>query len=149
MKIAFIGHHDTVITSELREKIRNTLLAQIRKKAVCYFGGYGSFDLACAQTVHQLKTERIEIRSVFVTPYLTESYQERLKFIQESPLYDEIMYPPLECVPPRYAIIRRNEYVVDTCDLLIAHVDHSWGGAYRTLQYALRRKKPVFNLANS
>ncbi len=148
MKIAFIGHRDVEITPALLTEIANTLDEQITENAECYFGGYGSFDFACAKTVRQIKKERVAIRSIFVTPYLTESYQERLKTVKNSPLYDEISYPPLERVPPRYAIIRRNEYMVDICDLLIAYIRHDFGGAYKTLSYAKRKNKKIINLAN-
>ena len=37
--------------------------------------------------------------------------------------------------------------MVDHADLILAFVDHAWGGAYRTLSYAKKRQKPVLNLS--
>ena len=37
--------------------------------------------------------------------------------------------------------------MVDNCDLLIAYVKYSWGGARKTLDYAIRKKKPYINFA--
>ena len=45
------------------------------------------------------------------------------------------------------AIIKRNEWMVENCDLLIAYVKYSWGGARKTLDYAIRKKKPYINFA--
>ena len=46
----------------------------------------------------------------------------------------------------RYAISKRNQWMVDKSDLVIAHVDHDWGGAAKTLEYAIRKKKSYINL---
>ncbi|MEG1529959.1 MAG: hypothetical protein RR405_06335, partial [Clostridia bacterium] len=74
-----------------------------------------------------------------MTPYIAEGYQTRLKWIIESKLYDEIIYPELEEVPYKFAISKRNEWMVDNADLVIAFVNHHFGGAYSTLQYAKRK----------
>lgn len=58
--------------------------------------------------------------------------------------YDETVYPPLESVPKRFAISRRNEWMVRESDIVVAYVTHSWGGAAKTLEYARRKKKQIF-----
>ena len=63
-------------------------------------------------------------------------------------LYDEIVYPELESVPWKFAISKRNEWMVEQADIVIAFVDHDWGGAATTLQYAKRKKKTIINLAD-
>ncbi len=63
-------------------------------------------------------------------------------------LYDETIYPELEKVPYRFAISKRNEWMVDNSDLVIAFVSHSWGGAATTYRYAIRKKKQIINLAD-
>ena len=57
--------------------------------------------------------------------------------------FDNIVYPPLETVPYRYAIIRRNEWMIDQADIVIDPVRYSWGGAARSLEYAKRKKKEI------
>ena len=47
---------------------------------------------------------------------------------------------PLETVPPKFAIVRRNAWMIDKSDLLIACVKYSWGGAAKTLEYAKRKR---------
>ena len=54
----------------------------------------------------------------------------------------------LENVPPKYAIIRRNEWMVDKADLLLAYITYGWGGAARTYRYAKRKGIPIVNLAD-
>ena len=55
--------------------------------------------------------------------------------------YDESLYPPLENVPKRYAISKRNEFMVDNADIVIAYVVFGFGGASKTLRYAEKKRK--------
>ena len=57
--------------------------------------------------------------------------------------YDETLYPRLESVPRRFAISRRNEWMVQESDAVVAYVTHGWGGAAKTLEHARRKKKNV------
>lgn len=38
--------------------------------------------------------------------------------------YDSTTYPPLENVPPRCAVVRRNEWIVRKSDVVISGVTH-------------------------
>ena len=62
-------------------------------------------------------------------------------------LYDSTVYPPLENIPQKFAISKRNEWMINQADLIIAYVSHTYGGAYRSLEYARRKKKSIINLA--
>ena len=143
MTIAFTGHalissHDTV-KEVVKEQMRNNIP---RGEAVlCYLGGYGDFDEICAQACGELKKEGAKIEAVFVTPYITLSQQEKIKEMQKNGFYDQSIYPPLENVPPRFAISKRNEWMMENADLVIAYVGRHYGGAYRSLQVAKRRNK--------
>ena len=48
---------------------------------------------------------------------------------------------------PKSAIQNRNRSMVDRSDLVVCYVDHQSGGAFQTMQYALKRGKKVINLA--
>ena len=67
--------------------------------------------------------------------------------IMSSGLYDVSIYPPLENVPLRYAISRRNEWMVNEADLVIAYIKNTYGGAYKSFLYAKKKGKTVINLA--
>lgn len=45
--------------------------------------------------------------------------------------------------PPKYKIIKSNQFMVNKCTYLICYVKYTWGGAYKTLEYA-KRKKHIF-----
>ena len=60
--------------------------------------------------------------------------------------YDDTVYPPIENVPLRFAIIKRNEWMVEQSDAVISYVDFEAGGAARTLKYAKRKHKKIIDL---
>ncbi|MGM9642270.1 MAG: hypothetical protein ACI3XI_03575 [Eubacteriales bacterium] len=147
MIITFAGHSKTNISSELRERIYTVLKENISTEHVTFYcGGYGAFDLACAHIVKAIKEGFPNTDSVFVTPYMDSS---KLNEIKNSGLYDSILYPGLEHVPYRYAISKRNEFMVSKADLLICYVRSDFGGAYKTLMYAKQKKKRIIDLANN
>lgn len=107
---------------------------------------YGNFDNTCAFIIKNLKRYYNNIKSVYVTPYIIQSYANRLKDIANSELYDEIIYPGIENVPLKYAVCARNKYMIDSSDIVIAYVINNWGGAYRSLSYAKRKHKNIIYL---
>ena len=105
---------------------------------------YGDFDSLCLRTLRELKKEFQDIELIFITPYIDQNYS-KLEFAKYH--YDDVIFPPLECVPRKFAILKRNEWMVEEADLVIAYVMYSWGGAAKTLEYAKRKKVPIINIA--
>ena len=149
MIITFCGHSSLYGCGELSEKIEKTIIQNIDKEktTVFYCGGYGDFDNLCAKICRTVKAKQIDCEVVFVTPYITQSQQNKMKDMIGFGEYDSILYPPLENIPNRYAITKRNEWMINESDLVIAYVEHRFGGAYKTLEYARRKKKRIINLA--
>lgn len=80
---------------------------------------------------------------IFVTPYISEVYLKN-KYAGE---YDEVLYAEIENVPKKYAIVKRNQYMVRQSDFVIAYVTLKFGGAYEMLNYANKLGKKYINLA--
>lgn len=91
--------------------------------------------------VHDLKKIYPAVESVLVLPYPDRK--------ADSALYDSTVYPPLENVPKRFAVSKRNRWIVESADILVAFVEHDWGGAAKTLGYAKKKNLRVINLAAS
>ena len=151
MIITFVGHSSMMVDRNLSKEIREAILSNIKQDAsvTFYCGGYGDFDRHCATMCRQLKETIPSSEIIFVTPYIAPSYQKKLKHLIDTELYDTIIYPPIENTPPRFAITKRNEWMVSQADFIIAYVSHSYGGAYKTLSYAKRKQKAMINLAES
>jgi len=137
--ITFCGHsilyNSDIIKDRLTRELRS-LSEQGTYKF--YLGGYGDFDLLAANVLHELKSEYPELESILILPYPDRPV--------EASLYDGTIYPPLEKVPRRYAISRRNRWMVEMADMVIACVDHDWGGAAKTLEYAVKKGLRIINL---
>lgn len=88
-----------------------------------------------ASVLHDISADNPSIESILVLPYLDREV--------EDDLYDGTIYPPLETVPKRLAIIKRNEWMVDHADVIVAYVLHDWGGANAMLRYAIRKGKEI------
>ena len=115
MIVTFCGHREIANVGQVREWLNNVCIQLIDDGASEFFlGGYGAFDRL---------------------PYLDSALSREG--------YDETVYPPLESVPRRYAILRRNEWMVRRSDVIVAYVLHSWGGAAKTLDYARKKKKII------
>ena len=151
MIITFVGHGTLNISRELSAEIKKAIEDNIVDKThvTFYCGGYGDFDNHCARLCREIKKEIQNCEIIFVTPYITPSQQNKIKYLIDTKLYDDTIYPPLEDVLPRFAITKRNEWMIDKADLIIAFVNHEYGGAYKAIKYAQRKLKRIINLSNS
>ena len=136
MNITFCGHSQVENSRDVTDWlliITQKLIEQGGK--TFYLGGYGEFDSLAASVLREKKKLYPQIELILVLPYLHTS-----KEILE---YDDTIYPPLESVHPRYAISKRNQWMVDISDVVVAYVLHSWGGAATTMRYAKHKNKKL------
>ena len=143
--VTFCGHGKTTLSEEEEQRLIALLrsILSAHPDAIFYLGDYGAFDGTCNRILQRLQAEYPRLKRIFVTPYISPEYG-RLKTAKER--YDESIYPFEERVMPRYAIARRNEWMIDRADLVIANVRWNWGGAYHTLDYAKRHNKTIVNI---
>ena len=136
MTVTFCGHRELDDPGAIRSWLLETVDRLISEGANQFLlGGYGAFDALAASVVFQAKKKHPAVRSILVLPYLDRKV--------DAALYDSTLYPPLEAVPRRFAIVRRNEYMVAQSDVVVAYVLYSWGGAAATLRYAEKQQKRI------
>lgn len=136
MTVTFCGHSHVSDAAELNEwldKVLDQLIAEGSDRF--YLGGYGDFDRMAAEAVKAKKAEKTDIEMALVTAYLGRQ--------ADGESYDYMIYPTLKDVTQRSAIPKRNEWMVDSADVVVAYVTHEWGGAAKTLEYARRCGKRV------
>ena len=144
MIIGFCGHADFHSALGYEERMQDLLEKIVGdRKTDMYIGGYGNFDSFAYQCCAEYKKKHPKINIVYITPYLTESA------LKKGEKYDAVIYPELEGVPPRFAILERNKYIVERSDALIAFVNRNFGGAYKTYRYAKTKRKIIYNLAEN
>ena len=139
MTVTFCGHNDIYYDSDIEQKL-TTIVEELIVNGATEFlsGGYGAFDILSAKIIKNLQKKYPHIKSILVIPYLDRKY--------DTSMYDETIYPPLENTPPKFAISKRNQWMVQNSETLVAYVRYSWGGAAKTLLFAKQKKKHMINI---
>lgn len=145
----FAGHRE-VFLSSVNQDIDNALseLVQSEDDYMFYSGGMGDFDFMCEAAVRRLKKRcpHLNIRLNLVLPYMTNQINRDKDYYESR--FDNIIIPmDLMGVHYKAAIKKRNRWMVDQADKILAYVYRDFGGAFDTIKYALRTGKPVLNLA--
>ncbi len=109
-----------------------------------YLGGYGNFDNFAKDCAKKYQEKYPDTKVIFVTPYLTKWLSDRKDYFEKE--YDEILFPEIESVPPKFAVSKRNEWMVRVSDYVIGYVSRHFGGAYNMLLYAHKHNKPYTNI---
>ena len=139
------GHHDMVVNSDIEASLKNAIMDCINNNIYnFYIGGYRHFDLFCTQILYELKSKYPMIKTILVQSYLNK-YNCTKEFVKQ--YFDEILYPSLEKIIPKFAIVYRNKWMIDNSDYIIFYVKHSWGGASKMQDYAIRHNKKHINIA--
>ena len=137
MIVTFCGHRELHDAAEVERWLISCVETLLQNGATEFLlGGYGGFDRLAASVLHAMRQAYPAILSTLVLPYPDQK--------RDLSLYDGSVYPPLESVPRKYAIIHRNRWMVRQADALVAYVRYGWGGAAQTLDYARTKKKIVF-----
>ncbi len=113
-------------------------------------GGMGDFDGKCAGAVRAAKRTHpnLDIQLALVLPYMTNRLNTDKLYYEHC--YDTVIIPEeLAGVHYKAAIGRRNRWLVDCADWVIAFVYRDFGGAVKAVQYALQQGKKVINLAKN
>ncbi len=145
MATAFFGHRH-FNGAKYHDILFNMVLTLVDKhhEDKFLFGGYGQFDAFAAQTVYEVKKIRPHVKMTLVLPYCPGKIENFT--LWEG--YDDCIYPPIEEGPIKFAITRRNRWMVKNSDMIIAGVNCSYGGAYDAIKYAQRAHTLVVNLCD-
>ncbi|MBQ8746337.1 MAG: hypothetical protein IJZ08_00525 [Clostridia bacterium] len=142
MICTFFGHRDT--PDGVRDLLRDILVNLIEEGAeTFYLGNQGRFDDMALGILKKLKVVYPHIRYAVVLAYMPESTRGF------SAANTETVYPDgLENTPPRYAIDKRNRWMLAQADTVVTYVTHDIGGAAKYKRIAERKRKRVINLAD-
>ena len=147
-RVALFGHRDFDAHEKL-EKEFFPILNQLIQGKDCvefYIGRDGEFDVFAASLIKkfQKNTENTNTELILVLPYLKKDIEYYEKY------YNAIVLPEcIEKVHPKKAITRRNEWMIENCDMLICYAKHKNGGAYTVWKYAEKLRKRIINLATN
>ena len=109
-----------------------------------YMGRNGDFDISAASAIKRAKKAVGDHNSylILIQPYRMKDDHYYEKY------YDEVQYPVDFTTHPKAAITKRNRWMIENADLLIAFVEEGRkGGADTALKYAKKLEKEIINLA--
>ena len=132
----FIGHREADEQLLPRLELEIEKLIAVENVRYFYVGGYGGFDRIAASAVKHVKQKYPDITLMLVLPYHPADHPT------ETPNgFDGTYYPDgLENTPKRYAIMRTNKIMVDTCNYLVCYVNHGASNSRKLLEYAKQRE---------
>lgn len=138
----FFGHRlaPVDIEPQLQEVLAD--LVTNEKVDTFYVGTNGNFDFLVRRNLKRLKLLYPHIKYFAVLAYLPKEKSYSVDYD-----YSDTIYPEgIEKGPPRFAICRRNEWMLKRSDFVVTYVTHTSGGAVKYKERAEKRGKRVINL---
>ena len=137
LSVFFIGHRDA--PEALRLLLDKAVERHISEYGVTDFvvGHYGHFDTMAARSVREAKQRHPEVTLTLLIPYYPFRGLSEL-----SKDFDATFYPPgLENVPKPHAIVRANEYMIQTSSYLICYDRGQIGKTRDYVAFARKREQ--------
>ena len=148
--VALFGHRyidDPFKVEERLEEYIHKLLAE-HEYVDFLVGRNGDFDRYASSTVLRVRKRYRDDNSslVLVLPYPMAEYLNNEESFHDYYTDVEISHAASKA-HPKSAIQIRNREMVDRADLILCYIEHKEGGAWQTVQYAIKQEKTIINLA--
>ncbi|MBR1736707.1 MAG: hypothetical protein IJ736_06780 [Firmicutes bacterium] len=150
--VSFFGHRiitDLHYSKRQLEKIISNLI-QTKDYLEFLIGRNGDFDISAAAVI-RCCTEKLDLANTTLTlvlPYQTADLGKNEKYYLA--YYDEIeVCSASASAHYKAAFSIRNKYMIDRSDLVICCIEHTSGGAYKAVEYAISKNKPILNTASN
>ena len=143
MKVCtFFGHSECygLDAAALRSTIEDLIQQGVTEFVI---GSHGQFDgmvFSCLQNL----SKDYEISYSVALAYLP-THKEDYDIYHGHSFYPEGQ----EIGPAKFAIERRNRYLIDSADICLCYIDHTFGGAYKFARMAKNRGLQVINLGTA
>ncbi len=137
----FFGHREC--PEAVKTVLYSTLKTLVEQGVdTFYVGNQGQFDRNVRGALRKLQAEYPHIRYDVVLAYLPQKPDP-------SEDYTDTIYPEgLETVLPKFAIDKRNRWMIRQADLVVCYTPYTWGEAYKYVQQARKQGKNVIPLGN-
>ena len=134
----FFGHRDCPdgIKASLYEAIERLICDQ--RVDTFYVGTQGSFDRMAYGALAELRQRHSHIKVYRVLAYMPKP--------GDTDTADTIVPEGIENAHPRYAIVHRNNWMIDRSDYVVAYIIHPTGGAYQAVERAKKKGKIIITI---
>ena len=147
--VSFFGHREIDNAVQVERNLEDKITELIRTKEYVEFlvGREGEFDILAASVVKRVKMQMDygNCSLIWVLPYMKAEFRDNEKNYLE--YYDDVEVCEQSAKAHfKSAMQIRNRAMVDRSDLVICCIQHKSGGAYKTVQYAEKQDKNIFDL---
>ena len=138
----FFGHRE--VTHYIREKLTAIIENLITETGVIefYVGHQGQFDSMVYSVLKELKVKYPHIRYIVVLAYMPDEH------IKEVYGEDTLFPDDMESVPKKYAISKRNDWMIKHSDYAVCYVHKITGGAAKFREKAEKRGLQIIDVVN-
>ena len=138
----FFGHRE--VTHNIRPKLTAVIEKLITEDGVTdfYVGHQGQFDSMVYSVLKELKVKYPQIRYTVVLAYMPNEH------IKEIYGEDTLFPDGLENVPKRFAINKRNDWMISHSDIAVCYVWKITGGAAKFREKAEKKKLQIIDVLN-
>ena len=139
----FFGHRDCY---GLDESLLQSKIEELIRQGVdtFYLGNQGQFDRMVFGCLGRLVQVYPHIDFAVVLAYFPTQDAET------DPYCGRSIYPEgMEEGPPRFAIERRNRWMVNHSDYCLCYITHTQGGAFKFAKYAKQKGLTIIHLGNA
>ena len=134
-----LGHRDC--PQNIRQKLYDTIENLILHCGVdvFYVGTHGNFDRLAYDVLCDLE-KKYPITTIVVLAYL--NVKSNLCYDRAKTVFPSV----LENTPARYAIVKRNQYMIDNANYLACYIDNSISNMYSFVKRAIKKNLKIINL---
>lgn len=149
--VAFFGHREIDNSFKIEERLEEEIYRVLQEHEYVDFlvGRDGEFDQFASSAVLRVRKRYRDDNSslILVLPYARAEYLNNEESYHNYYSEVEISYEASKA-HPKAAIQIRNREMVDRADLILCCIEREQGGAWQTIQYAIKQGKMVINLAD-
>ena len=138
----FFGHSE--VTHNIRPKLTALIEKLITEENVTefYVGNQGQFDSMAYSVLKELKGKYPHIRYTVVLAYMPDEHIKEL-------YGEETLFPDgMETVPKRFAISKRNDWMIQQSGFAVCYVHKITGGAAKFREKCVKKGLRVTDVLN-
>lgn len=128
------------------DKMKKAIISVIETKKITefYIGHNGHFDARSRTCLLEIKKQYPQIKIYVVIAYFDKIEEFKHNEIEYAGI-DGFIYPDIENIPTKYAIIERNKWMIKNSSFIIFYIDFIHH-ADKLMHFAILKKKNFINL---
>lgn len=138
----FFGHRE--VTHNIKPKLTAIIEKLITEEDVIdfYVGHQGQFDSMVYSVLKELKAKYQQIRYTMVLAYMPDEHIKEL-------YGEDTLFPDgLESIPKKFAISKRNDWMIQQSDFAVCYVYKITGGAAKFREKAEKKGLRIIDIAS-